>query len=495
MTLIDNRFYPLQSNLRQITAMRGRFDALQVQLASGERAGSLAELGGDRFFDLTIRARASRIEGYQANLTALNLRVDMLDTTLGRLGKLQSEARGIMSVSGYGQGDVNLGTAPKQAEARLDELLNLLNAEIGSRYLFGGNSTDSRPVASLASVLDGEGGRDGFRTVLGERRQADLGASGLGRLVPASSGTTVTLAEDGAHPFGFKLGVVSGSGTGITVGQPAGSPAALSLDVTGQPQAGDRITIGLRLPDGTETALTLTAGGTGDGGFAIGADTAETAANIETALRDGLAALGRSTLTAASAFAAADNFFNGQGEPVKRVSGTPPETASALIDAPPGTTVAWYRGQDSSDPRATASVRIDDGVSVKYGVQANEAGLAELVRSLAVMATAQYTPGEAASRQRFDAVASRQLDRLGAQNGEGSIQAITVEIGLARARAESTAEHHADYADRLETLRSGIEGISTEEVAMEILALKTRLEASYQTAALVSQLNLVNYLK
>jgi len=30
---------------------------------------------------------------------------------------------------------------------------------------------------------------------------------------------------------------------------------------------------------------------------------------------------------------------------------------------------------------------------------------------------------------------------------------------------------------------------------MELLALKTRLEASYQTTAMLSQLSLVNYLK
>jgi hypothetical protein len=39
-----------------------------------------------------------------------------------------------------------------------------------------------------------------------------------------------------------------------------------------------------------------------------------------------------------------------------------------------------------------------------------------------------------------------------------------------------------------------IEGVSIEEVALELLALKTRLEASYTTTAAVSQLSLVNYL-
>jgi flagellin-like hook-associated protein FlgL len=495
MTSIDNRFYPLQASMRQVSAMRGRFDALQQQLATGERAASLAELGGDRFFDLTIRARASRLEGYQASLTALDLRVDMLGTALGRLGTLQSEARNIMSVNGYGQGDLNLGTAARQAEARLDEVLNLLNAEVGGRYLFAGNATESKPVASLAAVLDGEGGRAGFRTILGERRLADLGADGLGRLTLSSAGASVTLAEDGAHGFGFKLGAVSYSGAAFSQNQPAGDPAVLGIALGAQPQAGDRVGIGLMLPDGSEAMVTLVAGGPGAGGFAIGADAAETAANLEGALRGALAGLGQSGLVAASGFAAAENFFNGHGEAVMRVDGPPFETATGLVAAAPGSTVAWYRGQDSADPRATVSVRVDDGVSIGYGAQANEAGPLTLIRTLAVMATADYPPGDAAARERFDAVALRQVERLGQKNGAGSIQAMAVEIGLARARADGIADYHASYADQLETLRAGMEGISTEEVAMEILALRTRLEASYQTAALVSQLRLVNFMR
>jgi hypothetical protein len=39
-----------------------------------------------------------------------------------------------------------------------------------------------------------------------------------------------------------------------------------------------------------------------------------------------------------------------------------------------------------------------------------------------------------------------------------------------------------------------IEGVSTEQVASEILALQTRLQASLQTTSLLYQTSLVNYL-
>jgi flagellar hook-associated protein 3 FlgL len=39
-----------------------------------------------------------------------------------------------------------------------------------------------------------------------------------------------------------------------------------------------------------------------------------------------------------------------------------------------------------------------------------------------------------------------------------------------------------------------IEGVSTEEVAAQILAMQTRLQASLQTTSMLYQTSLVNYL-
>jgi len=46
----------------------------------------------------------------------------------------------------------------------------------------------------------------------------------------------------------------------------------------------------------------------------------------------------------------------------------------------------------------------------------------------------------------------------------------------------------------LQSLVDQTETVSTDQVATQILALQTRLQASYQTTALLSQLTLVKYL-
>src|SRR5438046_2779821 len=86
------------------------------------------------------------------------------------------------------------------------------------------------------------------------RAQAD----GLGRLVvTAPTATSVSLAEDVAgSPFGFKLASVNSSLTGATVTGPAGSPAAISVDLgAANPNDGDTITYQFTLPDGSSENL------------------------------------------------------------------------------------------------------------------------------------------------------------------------------------------------------------------------------------------------
>ncbi len=499
--IVNKTMFGPQAGIATINRMNERMSELQVQLGTGERTQTLAGLGSQRMFDLALRTRLANLEGYAHNQTTATLRLDLMDTVVSRLDKIEADARTSASPGGYGTDSINLINLPALSKTRLDEVISLLNTNVAGRYLFAGNTTDQKPVASLNAVLDGEGGKAGFRTVAGERLLADRGADDLGRLAISTAGSTVTVAEDGAHPFGYKLSTLSSDSAGIVLNGPTGpAPQSMSVAVNAQPIAGQRVTVGLTLPDGTSTSVTLTAvAGTpaNAGEFQIGATTDDTAANLASALGDRLVQVTGSQLRTASAFAAADNFFNLQGETVMRVDGPPFESATGLVAADPATTVMWYRGSDEADARGTVKVKVDDGVIANYGAQANEFGFVQLMRSLAVTATETYPPDDTTSRTRFDAAALRQQDRLAESQSNlvGSIEAVTLELGLARMSIGAAAERHTAYKVQVDNALAGIEQVSPEEVAMEMLALKTRLEASYMTMQMVSQLSLVNYLR
>ena len=94
---------------------------------------------------------------------------------------------------------------------------------------------------------------------------------------------------------------------------PSGSPASISVALGSNPNAGDNITFNLTLPDGSSQAITLqatTASPPGANQFTIGASAAATATNLQTALSGAVSNLDQTALPAASAIAAANNFFS-----------------------------------------------------------------------------------------------------------------------------------------------------------------------------------------
>lgn len=497
---VGKSMFPLKVAYHHISSMKDRYDKLQGQLATGQRAANLAEMGSSRFFDLSMRTRLSKIDSYQETIKTVDFRLKIMDTTVTRLADIESTQRTSVTPGSYGTGNINFSTTPQLAYARLDEVMTLLNADISGRYLFGGGKTDNKPVVSAAEAMDGAGGRAGFRTVAGERRQADLGAAGMGRVTVSTATDTVTLAEDGNHPFGFKLSTLSTSSANIALTSPTGTPPqslAVQFGAT-LPIAGETVTVTLTMPDGTEEAIVLiaAAGSPEAGEFEIGADANATAANFGVALTSAIQKKAGAELAAASTYAAAQNFFNAQGQSVMRVDGPPFDTATALVAGTSSNTVMWYTGEDTSSARSSVNAKVDDGTTVNYGVQANEGGIVRLVQTLAAMAEQVYPNDDPTAPGRFDAMANRQIKRLAITNSNsaGSIGVISVELALAKTTMEYAGERQKAHQAQLESMLSDLELIPMEEVSMEILALKTRLEASFETTSLIAQLSLVHYL-
>jgi len=508
--IVNNSMYPLPASYSGVTKLQTQLDTLQQQLASGLKASSLADMGTTRFTDLTVRSQLSRLSGYDTNINTVNLRLNMMNQVLTSLSTVNSDARASSTPGAYGTNNINLTTAPSTASTELDQVLSSLNTDINGHYLFGGGTTQSPPVATLDTAMNGSGSLAGFKTVAAQRLQADQGADGLGRLTLSTTGNTTALAEDGAHPFGFKLTSVGTSSAGVTVTQPTGSPASLSVQFASQPAAGDTVSIGLKMPDGTTDTLTMKAvTGTpqNPGEFQIGADANATAANFNTALNSSLQTEGSTKLAVASNYAAANNFFNSSGQTVQRVAvdtatnsyynATGYESAAQTA----GDTVQWYTGENSANARASVSTKVDDSTNVSYGAEANEYGFTQLVRSLAVQSIQTYpTTDDAtteASQAKFDAVAAGQQANLSAANDStpGSIASISVDLGLAQTTLKDLSDRHTAYSAQLQDVLSNAEQADPNEIASALLELQTRLSASYSATAMISQLQLANYLK
>ncbi|MDJ0932111.1 hypothetical protein [Breoghania sp.] len=93
-------------------------------------------------------------------------------------------------------------------------------------------------MADYDLIMDGDLIHAGLTQVIVEYVQADAGWLDNGRLTNTLAGTTVTLAEDGTHDFGFKIADVTSDLTNVTTTYTAGPPASQDIDFAGQPEVG-----------------------------------------------------------------------------------------------------------------------------------------------------------------------------------------------------------------------------------------------------------------
>src|SRR5262245_8358054 len=247
-------------SVQTLIDMRNQLVDLQRQLGTGKRADNYAALGLERGLTIGLRAHLSAMNGYQQTITDVGIRLDLAETALSQLDTVRREAKSAVMQSPFVLGSGTQTVDQKAALIQFDQLLSILNTSTGGRFLFAGRGVDRPAVETADHIMNGFGTRAGLKQIIEERRLADVGASGLGRLVVSGAGTSIGRAEDVVSPFCFKLaGVVSGL-TGSTVTGPAPSPASLSVNLGAvNPNAGETVRFTFTLPDGTSQDLTLTA--------------------------------------------------------------------------------------------------------------------------------------------------------------------------------------------------------------------------------------------
>ena len=338
---------------------------LSTELSTGVKAQNYAGMGIDEGFAIAARSQLSNITAFGGTMNNVNTIINAANTVLQSLsttvGNMQSAAAATpqnLTNSGQTIGQQN-------AASELSSLIGMLNTQVGNRYIFSGSAINTPAVASAADIMNGTSTKAGLTQVIAQRLQADLGTNGMGRLTVTSTAlpaapasmTGTQVAEDVAgSPFGLKVASVTSTLTGATVnGQsgssgvisPTGSPAGFNVDFTNATlNPGDQITFTFNEPDGTQDPITLTATNTSPpptGSFLIGSSA--TAANFNSALTSSIQTLAATSMTAASAVEAGDNFFNTDGSAI----GTPASNQQTPTAAPitAATALSGAAGSDS----------------------------------------------------------------------------------------------------------------------------------------------------
>ena len=316
---------------QSVRNINNQLSDLSTSLATGVKSQSYAGMGVNEGFAIAARSQLANISAFSDTMTNVNTIVGAANSAVQSLSSITGQVQGNAAATSKNITSTGQTIGQQNALSQLSAIVGILNTQVGDRFIFSGTAINTPAVASPDDILNGVGTKAGLKQVIAERQQADLGSNGMGRLVltgpnhatpPITTATQIQLAEDVAgSPFGLKLGSVTSSLTNATVTGPAGSPPSASVDLSaGNPNPGDQISFTFRLPDGTSEAIQLTASSATPlpaNSFAISttlgtpaANLAATTANLNTALNSAIGTLANTSLVAASAVAAGDNFFN-----------------------------------------------------------------------------------------------------------------------------------------------------------------------------------------
>jgi flagellar hook-associated protein 3 FlgL len=487
------------ANIQAVNNMNNQLNTLSEELGTGQAAQTYSGLGSQAGLALALSEQLSAITGYSNTATTVGTTLNVAQSVLTQLGSTETAVQ--QSINEQGAFTLNSnGQTSIQAAAvtQLDSILSLLNTQVGSNYIFSGSATTQQSVASTNSILNGNGAQAGLSQVITERQQADVG-SGLGRLlIPATGGgSVVTVGEDVAgSPFGFKLASVNSTLTGATVTGPSGSPKSISVDLTAAtPNPGDSIQFNFTLPDGTSQNITLQATANSPPGanqFTIGVTPGATATNLQAALTTAVGNLAQTALPAASAIAAANNFFS--SSPPLRVSGAP-ATATALVAGTPANTVFWYTGESgATPPRQTATAQVGPGTTIASGMRASEQAISTLVANVAALAATTYAPGNANAQASYDALSQKVTANLDPQSGVQQISDMEADLASAQTTMSNAGTLNTQTQSTLTDMMQNIDGVNQNQIGEQILTLQNSLSASLSVTARLAQLSLVNFL-
>lgn len=384
----------------QIRNINQQLTDLSTQLSTGKLSQNYSGMGTNEGFAIASRAQLSNIAAYSDTITNVNVNINLANTALQSLTTIRNT---VQTGSATSSQDLNVNgqtVAQNTAAAQFGSMVGVLNTQSGNRYLFSGTAYNTQSVANAADIINGTTTQAGLKAVMAERQAADLGANGMGRLVQSQpTASSVQVSEDVAgSPFGLKIAAVSSTLTGATVTGPSGSPVSFSVDLNGvNPKNGDKLSVQFALPDGSTEQIDLTASSatpTPVGSFAIDPGNPNvvpvvppnpnvTASNLNTALNTAITKLANTSLVAASAVAAGDNFFNTDGSVIGAAKTNQATPTPAPIS---GTTALSGTAPDSISPGFSVGDTITvNGTTLSFvasGATGNQLNVGDNVQAL-----------------------------------------------------------------------------------------------------------------
>jgi len=131
--------------ISQALQVQNKVAAKQTQVASGLESTDYKGVAAETRLMVTLESELQRAQNYIDNGEIVAARIETMYSAVSQVVEVASDARTWLNEALSGSTDVTAFNA--QAQAALDEIVNLLNTQQGGRYLFGGTLTETAPVS------------------------------------------------------------------------------------------------------------------------------------------------------------------------------------------------------------------------------------------------------------------------------------------------------------------------------------------------------------
>ena len=133
-------------------------------------------------------------------------------------------------------------------------------------------------------------------------------------------------------------------------------------------------------------------------------------------------------------------------------------------------------------------------MTVQYGARANESAIRSQLQTLAVFAAVTTSPTNPNAALQVQALSQRVAQNLAPQPGQQTIEDIQADFATAQMTMKNAQSRQTQAQGMLQSIVDQAETVSPDQVASQILALQTSLQASYQTTSMLAQLTLTKFL-
>jgi flagellar hook-associated protein 3 FlgL len=147
----------------------------------------------------------------------------------------------------------------------------------------------------------------------------------------------------------------------------------------------------------------------------------------------------------------------------------------------------YYAGNDT-----VQKAKVDDNVTVSYGVTADASAIENIVRVANYLAN--LPAGSPNSNNPADVAAMNQAATLMTQ-GIAGMQQILGTLALQSSQLQTVQQSHQNFINVAQTNIQNLESVDPATAITQLNQVETDLQASYQTVGTLQQMSLVNFLK